>query len=282
MSLLDRANSYPTLGSALPFNGFVRYKQARSGASGTPMVLLHGIGSGSGSWIEQLCDASLGHVIAWDAPGYADSTPLNISHPQAQDYAHVLWAWLDEMNIRHVHLVGHSLGCIMAAGAARQQAARVASLTLLAPAQGYGVAIEAIRHQKSQERLQAMAELGLQKMAEQRAPRLLSPSASSDHLELAISMMSRLNEGGYTQATHLLSQADIRSDLVQWRQISQAPIQVACGEHDVITPPAACRNLAASIDAPYAQVPGAGHLCALEAAQHVAELLQSMLEKTHG
>ena len=279
MSLLDRMLTSPTLGCALPHQGFVRYRQARAEVGDVPLVLLHGIGSGSGSWIEQLqCDA-LGHVLAWDAPGYADSTALKVAQPTAADYGQVLWAWLDQLGMKQVHLVGHSLGCIMAAGAAKLQAHRVRTLTLLSPAQGYGTAPLDVRLQKTQERLQAVAQMGLQKMAEQRAPRLLSSKASSEQIALATHLMSHLNEGGYSQATHLLGYADIRADLDAFRQHSAAPIRVACGEHDVITPLAACQALAAHLQAPCQTLQAAGHLCAIEAAQALTDYLLTISQQ---
>jgi pimeloyl-ACP methyl ester carboxylesterase len=280
MTLLERMNQMPTQGIALPFRGFIRYREFIGKLNGvrpqlTPIILLHGIGSGSGSWLHQLQDESLGRVLAWDAPGYADSSPLKMNTPAAADYAQVLWAWLDAMQITDVHLVGHSLGCIMAASGARLQPKRVKALTLLAPAQGYGTAPEAVRIKKRDERLQAMQELGLQKMAEQRAPRLLSRPASAEQIALATHMMSRLNEGGYTQATHMLSTADIRADLQAFKAQNAAPMQVACGEQDVITPPDACRAMADFLHIPYTDLPGAGHLCALEAPQSISKFLHT-------
>ncbi|TAG26935.1 MAG: alpha/beta fold hydrolase [Burkholderiales bacterium] len=280
-TLLERMQEMPTQGVALPFRGFVRYRELNgvklNGVRShlIPIVLLHGIGSGSGSWLHQLSQTSLGHVLAWDAPGYADSSPLKMAEPAAADYAHVLWAWLDALQIKEVHLAGHSLGCIMAASAARLQPQRVKALTLLSPAQGYGTAPLEVREKKRDERLQAMAQLGLQKMAEQRAPRLLSPQADTEQIQLATHMMSCLNEGGYTQATYMLSTADIRSDLQAFKSASNAPIRVACGDQDVITPPAACQDLAKFIQAAYTDLPTAGHLCALQAPQAVSEIFKS-------
>ncbi len=291
MTLLERLQQMPTQGVALAHTsctgGFVRYRELNGVRSHlisansqikcdlTPFVLLHGIGSGSGSWIEQLCDERLGRVLAWDAPGYADSTPLRADDPLAQDYAEQLWAWLDQLQIADVHLVGHSLGCIMATSAARLQPSRIKSLTLLAPAQGYGTATADVRQQKRDERLQTVQSLGLQKMAEQRAPRLLAPDAPQSQIELATHMMSQLNVGGYTQATSMLSSANIRADLQAFKSMSGASIRIACGDLDVITPPQACKKLAESIAALYTDLPRAGHACALETPQPVNQLLLS-------
>lgn len=286
MSLLQQVQTAPTQGCALPLPAFVRYREkpATAAQAGT-VVLLHGIGSGSGSWHRVLSSALPQRLLAWDAPGYADSNPLSAEQPSAQDYGRVLWAWLNELGeTQPVHLVGHSLGCLMAAGAAALQAPRVASLSLLAPAQGYGSAEPAVREKKTQERLQAMRDLGLAAMAAQRAPRLLSPAAHAEDVELATFMMSQLNPGGYTQATHMLGQGHIRADLRA--AFAQSPslhaaTRVACGALDVITPPAACEKLARELQLPYVDLGPVGHLCALEGSAAVVAVLQSWLSPMH-
>jgi pimeloyl-ACP methyl ester carboxylesterase len=280
MTLLQQLQALPTQGCALPFNGFIRYREsisAKQHAAASPLrplVLLHGIGSGSGGWLHQL-QADLGtRVLAWDAPGYADSTPLPNASPQAKDYGARLWAWLDALGVQEAHVVGHSLGCIMAASAARLQPQRIRSLRLLAPAQGYGPARAEVRAHKLGERLLAMRQLGLQKMAQQRAPLLLAKDASAEQIEVVTHLMSQLNEVGYAQATHMLSIADIRADLRAFRQNSSVPITVACGELDAITPATACQELALAIQAPYVNVGAVGHVCAMEAHVKVNQILE--------
>ncbi|NJM43365.1 MAG: alpha/beta fold hydrolase [Brachymonas sp.] len=268
MNLVEQVQSMPTVGVALPFNGFIRYREARADSTGVPIILLHGIGSGSGSWVQQLQHLCQ-HVLAWDAPGYADSNPLPMSQPLAQDYAKLLWLWLDQLGMSRVHLVGHSLGCLMAASAAKMQPDRVAALSLLAPAQGYGDAMPAVQLAKKNERLQVMEQLGMSEMARQRSPRLLSSAAQAEHLALAQHMMSRLNVGGYSQATQMLSSGRLTADLQLFRAQSSASIRIACGVEDVITPPAACQALAQTMTAPFMLLAGAGHLCALQAWREV-------------
>lgn len=242
----------------------------------TPLVLLHGIGSGSASWVCQLDAAALHQrslVLAWDAPGYAQSAPVNSAQPMAQDYGQRLWDWLDAMAISQVRLVGHSLGCIMAASAARLQPQRVSSLTLLAPAQGYGQASEEVRSKKRDDRLQALASHGAEKLAQLRGPALLSSHATPEQVALAVHMMSQIKTAGYLQATQLLAQADILADLQALRAASSMPIAVACGELDSITPAKASRALAQALGVQYVSLGDVGHLCALEASATVNRLL---------
>ena len=58
--------------------GTVQFRQSGQAAQ-VSHVLLHGIGSGSASWAEQLAAAEGRtdvQVLAWDAPGYGDSSPV--------------------------------------------------------------------------------------------------------------------------------------------------------------------------------------------------------------
>jgi pimeloyl-ACP methyl ester carboxylesterase len=283
MHLLEHLQTLPVQQTLLQTDGqpaLVRYREAGQRHSSTPpkasLVLLHGIGSGSASWVYQLdaADAHKNvHVVAWDAPGYADSTALAHTIPTAQDYAQRLWAWLDALGLTQVHLVGHSLGAIMAASAARLQPQRVAALSLLAPAQGYAPAPEAVRAQKTNDRLGLFAELGAEKMAQARAPALLTPQADPEHMALATFMMSRLQATGYAQATHMLVHADITADLRAFTASRRAPLTVACGELDTITPAKGCRALAQAVGAAYVSLGDVGHLCAVQASAQVNALL---------
>ena len=81
--------------------GRLSFRQA--GAAVPTHVLLHGIGSASGSWQAQLDwaqDRSDVGLLAWDAPGYGSSSPVAPAQPQAEDYAQRLWSWLDGLGER--------------------------------------------------------------------------------------------------------------------------------------------------------------------------------------
>ena len=264
-------NAFPEQSCALAGGACISYREANPSALGTPVVLLHGIGSNSGSWLAQLKDLGVRRLLAWNAPGYESSTAFDNDIPSAQDYALRLWAWLDALNISTVHLVGHSLGCIVAASAAALAPHRVASLSLLAPAQGYGTADSATRADKRGARLKLLHTLGAAGMAQARGAALLSPQASDDLKAYAVAMMARVNLRGYTQATELLAGADIASDLAVWCAVPDqaARCAIACGDADPITPPAQCAALAAKFNLPFTQFPHSGHLCALEASAAV-------------
>ena len=284
MPLVDQLAQFKPLQVATNV-GVVQYRSAASvGASNLPIthVLLHGIGSGSASWVQQFVQAqnalSEVRLLAWDAPGYGASDALPMSEPSASDYAQRMWAWLDAVHAAEnptgvlaqpVTLVGHSLGCLIAASATRLAPARVKQLILLSPAQGYARADAAVRTRKLNERLDTLARLGAAQMAQSRGAAMLSPAASAEQIEFVQSIMAQINPPGYEQAARMLAKGDLLTDLEGIR----CPITVASGNADTVTPPAACMAAAACVNAPYISLEGAGHACAIEAADAINQLL---------
>ncbi|HEV3431340.1 MAG TPA: alpha/beta fold hydrolase [Paraburkholderia sp.] len=240
----------------------VSYREAVNdvtiGNEALPLVLLHGIGSGAASWVQQF--EVLGgtrRVLAWDAPGYGASTPVASASPIAVDYARVLADWLDALGIARCVLVGHSLGAIIAGAFAAAHPQRVSGLLLISPAGGYGAADPQIRADKRDARLAMLAELGPQGLAEKRSANMLSPHASDAARAWVRWNMARVIPHGYAQATHLLANADLAADLAQC--VDRVPMAVAVGAQDSITPPAACELLAHSAKAPFDVIERAGH-----------------------
>lgn len=252
----------------------VRVAYRASGADGAVThVLLHGIGSGSGSWAFQLQAAAQApglRALAWDAPGYGPSTPLDGEAPDAGAYAARLWQWLDALGVdAPVVLVGHSLGCIMAARAAVLQPARVQRLVLLSPARGYGQAPQAEREDKLRKRLDMLERLGPAGMARERGAAMLSPQAAPELVAAVRETMAQVQVHGYTQAARLLDQADLAGDLARL----DCPVQVASGNADTITPATACQAVAGAVGQDWQDLGPVGHACPLEAASAVNTLI---------
>lgn len=258
----------------------VSVRECGAGAD-LPLVCLHGIGSGAASWLEAAALlAARTRVIAWDAPGYGESTPLPMDAPRGGDYAARLHALLDALEIQRCILVGHSLGALMAAPAARHArgVGRFAALVMISPAQGYGAPRRAADAQRVRgERLRTLAELGVAGMAARRSARLVCEHASPVARAWVRWNMARLRERGYRQAVELLCGDDLLAYLPP-----DMPARVLCGEHDAVTPPAGCAEVAAVCGVALEPIADAGHACYVEQPATVAGLLGRALTDAQG
>src|SRR5262249_11910559 len=81
--------------------------------TGAPVVFLHGVGGGADCWAPQLDHVGARYrAIAWDMPGYGGSAPLPETTFCA--LANALARLLDTLDVAAAHLVGHSMGGMVA------------------------------------------------------------------------------------------------------------------------------------------------------------------------
>jgi pimeloyl-ACP methyl ester carboxylesterase len=244
---------------------------------GMPLVLLHGIGSAARSFRDQLDGLSGGHrVIAWDAPGYGGSTALKPFAPTADDYAERLANFLDGLGIDACHLLGHSLGCLMAARFAARHPERILTLNLCSIAVGHGSLALDERKRLLDQRIDDVMTLGPQEMARRRGPRLVAPMAAPEVARRVVDTMAAVKPDGYAQAARMLSTADIKADVAALP--GGLPLQIVYGDADIITPPA--KNLEVAIlraGTRVTVVPGAGHALYLERPEAFNSIIAAFL-----
>jgi pimeloyl-ACP methyl ester carboxylesterase len=249
--------------------------------AGPAVVLLHGIGSAARSWGAQVEALSKRRrVIAWNAPGYPPSATLTHDWPSAADYALRLASLLEHLDVRACHLVGHSLGCLIAARFTLLDPSRVLSLTLASCALGHARLPEAERERLLASRIGDIETLGPRRMAEKRGPRLLGPGASAEAVRSVVDTMARVDPRGYAQATRMLSRGDLIADI---EALPPAlPVQFVYGGCDVITPPEVnLRAASARPDAPVTVIETAGHACYVEQSQRFNCVIEEF-SKDHG
>lgn len=244
-------------------SGPISYREVGAGQA---LVFLHGIGSSSASWLNQLETLKGSRLIAWDAPGYGDSDFLKVEKPKAADYADALHSFLDRLLLKDVVIVGNSLGCLMAGAYAAAHPERVRSMILLDPAAGY-----AGDESKQRERLKQFEELGPEGLAEKRSPTLVGRNAPREAVELMAWTQRRIRPPGYRQAIHCLTHGNLALDARKFPK----KVLVACGSEDTVTPEASCRAVAAAFPrAEYRSLPGLGHVPHIEAPETVNALVR--------
>ncbi|MEO0382615.1 MAG: alpha/beta fold hydrolase [Pseudomonadota bacterium] len=229
--------------------------------SGPCVVMLHGIGSNAHAFtgITPHLPADL-RLIAWNAPGYLGSAPLDALWPVAADYANMLLGHFDGLGLTSAHLVGHSLGALMGAAFAANNPARVDSLLLASPALGHRVPRGGSLSAAAQARIDDLDVLGPKAFAQSRAERLVfEPEKNPNVLETVRRAMAAVRLPGYRQAVRMLASGRLLDDA----QRLAVPTAVMVGMEDVVTPPDGAQRLFVALPSAWrgglTQVPAAGH-----------------------
>ncbi|QIC17839.1 alpha/beta hydrolase [Providencia vermicola] len=263
----------PTIRSADFGQYHVNWREAGEGET---IILLHGISSGSASWIYQLADSSLTQqyrLLAWEAPGYLNSLALTTDTPTANDYAEALVALIDGLAISQVVLVGHSLGAIIASAFAAKYPQRIKGLLLANPAQGYGAKDKTEQKQVYEQRQTIVFNSGIENYAQQRAAALLSPTASEQQIDWVRQTMRKLNPKGFLAAAWMLAYDDINRYLSHY----SGPLQMLVGLDDTITPPQKVQAIAQQQGCSLVYIEQAGHASYLDASQPFNHYLKQFL-----
>ena len=94
-----------------------------------PLVFIHGVGLNHNIWEPQI-DAFENTVLTYDILGHG-KTPLNKDNLSFDDFSDQLIHLIDELKINKMHLVGFSIGSLIARNFATKHNDRLGSLTLL-------------------------------------------------------------------------------------------------------------------------------------------------------
>ena len=96
---------------------------------GTPIIFIHGVGLNHKIWKPQF-DVFENTIVAYDILGHG-KTPLESSNLSFDNFSRQLLNLIDELNFKKIHLVGFSIGSLIARNFAENYNNRLESLTLL-------------------------------------------------------------------------------------------------------------------------------------------------------
>jgi 3-oxoadipate enol-lactonase len=243
----------------------------REAGEGELVVLLHGLGGSRISWEPQLSDLSLARrVAAWDMPGYGESAPLPDDPLTFRALATAASEFTGLLGHDHAHVVGISMGGMIAQYLAAWFPDRVRSLTLLSSSPAFGldgtdpIAWRAARLAPLDEGLEPAD------FAERVLRGLAGPGISDAAFTEQRNAMRRVSAAALRRSIGCLITHDARPLLAG----IAAPTLVMVGELDAETPVAYSEHLAEHLPAAtLAVVPGAGHLLNVEAPDLVDELI---------
>jgi 3-oxoadipate enol-lactonase len=244
---------------------------------GPAIVFLHGIGGDGPSWLPELEALSDRYrAIAWDLPGYGGSPALpEMTFPALVE---ALKDLLDKLGVGRAHLVGHSIGGMVALEFAARFSERMASLVLYATSPAFGKADGDWQRDFLKARLAPLDEgKRMAELAPFIVESLVGDSPDADGVARATAAMARVPEDAYRAAMQCLVTFDRRDALAG----IAVPVLVLAGEKDDNAPAAMMERMAGKIPgARFQIIPGAGHLAHFERPEAFRAALDTFLEQT--
>lgn len=247
----------------------------RERGQGELVVLLHGLGGSRIAWDAQLAALSARwRTAAWDMPGYGAAVPLADEPVTFRALADAVDHWISVLGAERAHVVGISMGAMIAQYLAARHPARVRSLTLMSSSPKFGMDGTTADSWRAARLAPLDAGLEPVEFAERVLRSIGGPHITDAACESQRVAMARVTGVALRRSIDCL----VTHDTTALLPTIAAPTLVLVGEIDQETPPAYSQYLVDHLpDARLVVVPGAGHLLNAEAPEEVNFLLAEHL-----
>ena len=253
-------------------SGQTRYRRE---GRGEPVILVHGVGMNSTVWGPQVHALAATHdVVAYDMLGHGGSS-LPPADAELSDYSDQLRSLFDALGIVQAHVIGHSMGALVALDFAIRNPKQVRSV----------VALNAVyrRNEEQREAVLARAEVlegagnpGLNEDAIRRWFGDPIPTDMTGEADAVRGLLNSVNPTGYARTYRLFARADAALE-GRLEQLA-VPVLFMTGELDPNSTPAMSRAMAQAAPAGRCEVlAGARHMMALTASGAVTAKLAAFL-----
>lgn len=237
------------------------------------VVLLHGLGSSGEDWPLQFpALAERYDVYAVDLPGHGGSAPLP-GWPSMGDYAAALADWMEEQRLSSAHVVGLSLGGLVALQLGVDHPGLVKSLVIVNAFGRVRVSLTGGLH--SAGRLLLLIFGRMDWLGAWVAAALFPEDGQEALRELAAQRIARNPRRSYLQAVAAIARFNLDNQTGKL----QSPVLIVAGERDLIVPMSTKRSLADHIrEARFEILSESGHVTPVDAADRFNSLLLDFLE----
>tara|TARA_B100001123_G_scaffold3410_1_gene4503 strand:+ start:82 stop:873 length:792 start_codon:yes stop_codon:yes gene_type:complete len=239
-----------------------------------PIVFIHGVGLTKEIWEPQINFFKNYNTLAYDLLGHG-KTPLKKTKLNFEDFSKQLVRLIKELNITKIHLVGFSLGALIARHFASEHNDKLSSLILL------GSIYKRTEDQKRVvENRYEVAKMGRPASKQAALRRWLSPDFLKKNPDIYKKIYSILEKNkrldflkcydifvNYTDDDNMLKKINVNT-------------LVATGENDVGSTPEMSRNLSKTIQkSKFVEIKKGKHLCSIECADNVNIVFKKFIDQ---
>ncbi|HET7880863.1 MAG TPA: alpha/beta fold hydrolase [Acetobacteraceae bacterium] len=245
---------------------------------GTPVMLIHGVGADGTSWDEIAADLAADfRILRLDLRGHGRSGHVE-GALTLDDFVRDVVDVLNACAVPAAHIVGFSLGGMIAQGIALHHADRVRRLVLLSAV----ASRTAEERERVQQRLGILREQGIAAISGASQERWFTPEFIARNPALVQQRMQQLRDNhapSYAAAYTVFSTSDLGDKLHAIR----APTLIATGEHDAGSNPRMAHFMHAAIAGSRLEIlPGLRHSILVEAPDRVYRLVRDFLCEEEG
>jgi 3-oxoadipate enol-lactonase len=245
---------------------------------GPPIICMHGIGGDHNSFYHQRVLSEDFRVISWCMPGYGDSDVLESVTFEALALA--LKKFMDQLQIKQAHLLGQSIGGMIAQEFYHRFPARVISLCLIATTSSFGGRDDTFKQEFLKLRLKPLENgKSLSCLASDIVASIVGPAAHQEAIDMAVTSMSQVSDNCYKSILECLITFDRRS---AFSGIT-VPCCLIAGETDTNSPAKTMKKMADLLHgSDYYVIHGAGHLVHLECPTETNVILKNFMNNLPG
>ena len=239
------------------------------------MLCLHGLGLSAESFRPQINALSNEfNVTAWDMPALGREEPEQMNF---ENLAKSGFELLDHLGDEKCHLVGHSMGGMIAIEMALQNPARISSVTLLGATSAFGGRNDDFKIAFKKERLEPLANgLSMLEVAKLNVPMMFSKNANQKKIENSISEMAKTNIEDYKNALECLISFNRREAISKIYQ----PCCLIAGSLDQASPSKTIEKMSKLIkNSEYYLLEDCGHMIQLDKPKKTNFLLKNFIKR---
>lgn len=241
---------------------------------GDPVVLVHGyVGDGPSTWRPQLQGlADEFDVIAWDLPGAggSDDPPESFG---MRGFADALGGFVSALGLRSPHLVGLSFGGAVLIEFCRRHQHRPATITLVGAYAGWAGSLPPAEVRGRLDQALDLSRLAPQDLVAAMLPTMFADDAPPDVVAEYADSLALFHPAGLRAMARACTE-----DLTEVLPTIRLPTLLIYGQDDTRAPAGVASALHEAI--PHSElvaIPGAGHVCNIDAVEPFNDTLRGFL-----